>query len=53
MFSHTYLICYFKALMTVFLILSSSLGPDNTACISFCGICVCVCVGGGGGGAVL
>ena len=50
MFSHTYLICYFKALMTVFLILSSSLGPDNTACISFCGICVCVCVCGGGGG---
>ena len=40
--------------MTVFLILSSSLGPDNTACISFCGICVCVCVcGGGGGGCVV
>ena len=57
MFGHTYLIkCYFKALMTVFLILSSSLGPDNTSCISFCKMCVCVCVcvgGGGGGGGVV
>ena len=55
MFGHTYLIkCYFKALMTVFLILFSSLGPDNTSCISFCKVrvcaCVCVCVCGGGGG---
>ena len=50
MFGHTYLIkCYFKALITVFLILSSSLGPDNTSCISFCEMCVCVCVWGGGG----
>ena len=51
MFGHTYLIkCYFKALMTVFLILSSSLGPDNTSCISFCKMRVCVCGEGGGGG---
>ena len=50
MFGHTYLIkCNFKALMTVFLILSFSLGPDNTSCISFCEMCVCVCGRGGGG----
>ena len=51
MFGHTYLIkCYFKALMAVFLIFSSSMGPDNTSCISFCEMCVCVCVWAGGGG---
>ena len=43
----------FQSINDGFLILSSSLRPDNSSCISFCEVCVCVCVWGGGGGVVI